>query len=63
MGTFRIPLARLQPFEEHIGRRLKINDEIGRRHVAREKVEQALVDEQLVVVEIEVGVNPIFSKM
>ena len=40
--------------QQHVGRRLQIDDEIGRRHVARQQVEQPLVDEQLVVVEIQI---------
>ena len=40
--------------QQHVGRRLQVDDEIGRRHVAREQVEEPLVDEQLVVVEVQV---------
>src|SRR5262249_19672703 len=46
---------RLQSSKEDIGRRLQINDEVGRHDVARQKVVQALIDEQLVVVEVEGG--------
>ena len=39
--------------QEHVGGRLQVDDEIGRRHVAHEELVQPLIDEQLVVVEIE----------
>ena len=45
---------RVAPYED-VGRRLKVDDEIGRRDVAREKLVEPLIDEQLVVVEVEVG--------
>ena len=45
---------RAQPAQQHVGGRLEIDDEIGRRHVARQQIVEPLVDEQLVVVEIEV---------
>ena len=44
----------MNPPQEDVGRRLEIDDEIGRRDVAREKVVEALVDEEFVVVEIQV---------
>ena len=40
--------------QQHVGRRLQVDDEIGRRHVAREQIVEPLVDEQLVVVEIQI---------
>ena len=49
----------MQPLEQHIARRLQVDHEIRRRHVLREQIEQALVDEQFVVVEIEVRVDAI----
>src|SRR5690606_16334767 len=39
---------------EHLGRRLKVDHEVGRRQVGGEQVVQALIDEQLVVVEVQV---------
>src|SRR5581483_6297785 len=39
--------------QEHVGRRLEVENQIRRRDVAREQLVEALVDEQLVVVEIQ----------
>src|SRR5690349_25057233 len=44
---------------ERVGRCLEIDDEIRRREVADDEIEQPLVDEELVVVEIEKGVHPV----
>src|SRR5688500_5737700 len=60
--TFEIALARLQPFEEHLARRLEVDHEIGSRHALRKQVEQSLIDEQLVVVEIQIGINAVFRE-
>ena len=38
----------------HVGRRLQVDHQVGRRHVAREQLVQPLVDEELVVVEVQV---------
>ena len=40
--------------QQDVGRRLQVDDEIGRRDVGREQIVQALIDEELVVVEIQI---------
>ena len=50
----RAPRAIAQAFAEPVGRALQVDDDVGRGQVAREQVVEALVDEQLVVVEGEV---------
>ena len=52
---FGVHAAAVDAPQQHVGRRLQVDDEVGRRHVAREQLVQPLVDEQLVVVEVEVG--------
>jgi len=42
---------------QDVGRRLQVDHEIGGRHVRGEQFVEPLVDEQLVVVEIQVGVD------
>ena len=37
--------------------RLEVDDQIGRRQVRRQQLVEALIDEQLVVVEVQVGVD------
>jgi hypothetical protein len=49
------PLA--QPAANHLGRRLQVDNEIRVREVGHEQIVQALIDEQLVVVEIQVCVD------
>ena len=51
---FGIGAAAAQPAEQDVGRRLQVDDEVGRRHVARQQIVEPLIDEQLVVVEIEI---------
>ena len=52
---FGIARARLRtPAQQHVGRRLQVDDEIGRRDVARQQIVEPLIDEQLVVVEIQI---------
>ncbi len=43
-----------QAIDEHVGGRLKADDQIGRRDVSRQQVVEPLIDEQLVVVQIQV---------
>ena len=57
---FGTPGAVAQPAREHVGRGLQVDHQVGSQDVAREKVVQALVDKELVVVEIEKRVDPIF---
>ena len=47
--------AFLQAAHQRVGRCLEVDDEIGRGHVFREELVQALVDEQFVVIEVEAG--------
>src|SRR5215467_15411897 len=49
----RTPAA--DPANQHVGRRLKVDHQIGRSDVVREQFVQPLVDEQLVIVEVEEG--------
>src|SRR5439155_21219986 len=68
----QVPIVRLQgdglgvgapavhASEQHVGRRLQIDDEIGRGDVVREQLVQPLIDEQLVVVEIEIREDLVF---
>ena len=49
VGAFAVDAA-----QQDVGRRLQVDDEIRRRDVVREQLVQALVDEQLVVVEIQI---------
>jgi HEAT repeat protein/cyclophilin family peptidyl-prolyl cis-trans isomerase len=58
--AFGIRLPRAKALEQYFGGRLKIDDEVGSRHILGEQVEEPLVDEQFVVIEVQVRVNPIF---
>ena len=49
------PLA--QPAAQHVGRGLQVDDEIRRRQVRAQQLVEPLIDEQLVVVEVQVGVD------
>ena len=49
--------ALLDAAAEHVGRRLQVDDEVGRGDVGAQQLEQPLIDEQLVVVERLVGVD------
>jgi hypothetical protein len=40
--------------QEHVGRRLQVDHQIGWWHVARKQLVQPLVDEQLIVVEVQI---------
>ena len=40
--------------EQHVGRRLQIDDEIGWRYVAGQQIVEPLVDEELVVVQVQI---------
>src|SRR5688500_3627609 len=54
----RIGLCPLpQPPTHDLDRRLQVDHQVWRRHVRRDQLVQALVDEQLVVVEVHVGVD------
>jgi hypothetical protein len=46
-----------EPPLQHIGRRLQVDDEIGRRQIGHEQIEEPLIDEQLVVVEVQIRVD------
>ena len=49
--------ALAQALAQHVGRRLQVDHEIGRRHVLRQQLVEPLIDEQLVVVEVQVRVD------
>ena len=51
--------ALLQALLEHVGGRLQIDDDVRRRHILRQQLVEPLIDEQLVVVEVEKGVDAI----
>src|SRR5438445_750026 len=51
---FGIEAAAVHAPQQHVGRRLQVDDEIGRRHVTREQIVQTLIDEQLVIVQVQV---------
>ena len=50
--------ARLDPLHQHLGGRLQVHHEVGLRHALREQREELVEDEQLRVVEVEVGEEP-----
>ena len=53
--------ALAQAAGQHVGRRLQVDDEVGRGNVLGEQVEEPLVDEQLVVVEVQVREDLVLS--
>ena len=52
-GVLGIGGTRFRAPNQQVGRRLQIDDQIGRRDVGRQQLVQPLIDEQLVVVEIQ----------
>jgi hypothetical protein len=52
LGVVLGPAA--QALDQHLGRGLEVDDEVRRRHVAGQQVEEALIDEQFVVVQVQV---------
>jgi hypothetical protein len=54
-----IGVAGAEPLDEQLGRRLQVDDQVWERHVARQQLVEPLVDEQVVVVEIQVGVDAV----
>jgi hypothetical protein len=54
-----LAVVRAEAFVEQLGRGLEIDDQVGKRHVARQQLVEPLVDEQVVVVEVQVGVDPV----
>ena len=57
LGELRLlgPAARADAPHQHLGGRLQVDDEVGPRHALREQRVELLVDEQLAVVEVQVG--------
>src|SRR6185312_6325400 len=51
---FGVRAAAVHAAEEHVGRRLQVHDEIRRGDVVEQQIVQALVDKELVVVEIQI---------
>src|SRR5260221_1229764 len=60
--VLRILLPRAQAFHQHVGRGLEIDDEVRRRDILCEQVIQPLINEELVVVQVQVGVDAVFFK-
>jgi len=57
---FGIVPPRVDAAKQYFGWRLQVQDQIGLGRVAREKIVETLIDEQLVVVEIQVGEDLVF---
>ena len=57
--VFRVAAALALALHQRLGRRLQVDDQVGRRDVLGQQVVEPLVDEQLVVVEIQVRVDPV----
>src|SRR5690349_12838635 len=53
-GALRILLTVIQAFEQDVGGRLQIDDQVGRGNVRRQQVIESLIDEQFVIVEVQV---------
>ena len=51
------PRPLFEPPAQHIGGRLQVDHQIGGRYVTSQKIVEPLIDEQLVVVKVEVGVD------
>ena len=57
VGVGRSRVALPQPAAQHVGRGLQVDHEVGHRQVRGQQLVEPLVDEQLVVVEVQVGVD------